>query len=244
MSKKEFPKDLTTVTVDPVTDMTPAELAKIQEFVDGGKLGIATVKDTELVRMMDLYLSGKSYSQISQIMRINKATILYLSHKFDWYPMRQEYLAELERTLATRLIEAKLSSKDFLLQLTHAWQKKIGRKVQAFLRTDDDAHASEIDLKEVDKYLKTVEMLHKLSLDPRPMSEKAPIIGLHLGDGVTVKHIGDKIDITPKQSTIKNKLKEYAEFRRAQSEETEKSKSDIDKDDKQNPQGEEVNEEE
>ncbi len=228
----------------PTTDMTPVDLKRIEQFEANGKMGLATVTTVEMERMMQLYLGGKTYTQISQIMRCQKDTVLYLAKKFNWYAMRMEYLADLEKNLSKRMIEAKLSSKNFLLELISVWEKKIGRKLEGYLRSDNEAIASEIDLKEVDKYLKTVEMLHKISGDVRTIQEKAPMIGLHLGEGVTVQRDGDKIDISPKESAIKSKLKEWADFRRMEDEKTAKSKSDIEINRNKKPDGDEVNEDE
>lgn len=214
-----MPGDTEVEVKEPTTDITAPDLAKLQKYADEGLPGLATLKESDLQRILELYLSGKTYHQISRIMRLERPMILYLSHRFNWYPLRKEVLSEMENNIRGRVIEAKVASQDFLLQLTHAWQKKIGDKVEQYLRTGDVAHANAIDLKEVDKYLKTVEMLLKIS-DAKPPSggssaEKAPTVGLNLGDGVTVKKVGDnEVEITPKAA--KSLVSQMADFRREQ----------------------------
>lgn len=199
---------------EPTTDLSPRDLAKISEFKMAGAPGVTALKDTDLERIMDLYLTGKTYSQIARIMRLERTLLMYLSDRFKWYDLRRSYLSELEGAIRGRVIESKIASKDFLLQLTHMWEKKIGKKLETYLRTDNEAFADEIDLKEVDKYLKTVEILHRLTSEKSDSRPHAPAVGLNLGDGVTVKKVGDTVEITPKQATIGSVLKQFADLRR------------------------------
>jgi len=108
-----------------------------------------------------------------------------------------------------------LVNQDFLLQLIHMWQKKIGNKITKYLATDNEQFAKDIDLKEVDKYLKTVEMLHKLSSEKGGNAGGTPAVGLNLGDGDTIERKGDNtVEITPKSKAIGDMLKQFADSRR------------------------------
>lgn len=205
---------LPTIIQDAESDFTEKDLAIIQKYVEDGLPDIAVVDGEKLTRIMDLYLSGKSYRAISTIMNVKAATILYLSHKYNWFQLKKDYITDLENTIRGRLLEARLVNQDFLLQLVHMWQKKIGSKMTKYLSTDNEAFANSIDLKEIDKYLKTVDMLHRLSSE-KNVSQAAPAVGLNLGDGVTIVKKGDnEVEITPKSKVISEMLKEYANSRR------------------------------
>lgn len=209
-------KENKNLPVLPNTDFSEKDIQKIDEFKEAGLPGIATVDQILMARIMDLYLSGKTYRQISTITRIPVAIILFLSQKFSWFQVRTEYLEDLESTIKARLIESRLINQDFLLQLVHVWQKKIGNSITKYLATDNEVHANAIDLKEVDKYLKTLEALHKLSTDPRaaPTGGTAPI-GLNVGEGMSItKNSDGGIDITPKSKAIGDMLKQFADSRR------------------------------
>jgi hypothetical protein len=212
--------------IEPTTDLSPIDMEKIQKFAEAGLPGLATVDEPTLARMMNLYLEGKPYTQIARLVKVDKPLVLYLSHRFNWYLARREYLHELEATIRNRIIESKIVSQDFLLQLTHLWQKKIGKKINQYLSTEDDSHADGINLKEVDKYLKTIEMLHKITTDgPSASKPQAPAVGLNLGDGVTIKKIGEnEVEVTPKNKSIGEMLKQFADYRR---DESNKKESDI-----------------
>ena len=197
------------------TDFTEADIKAIEAFEADGCPGLANIDDVNLTRMLELYLSGKTYRQISVILRVPKPVILYMSHKFKWLEMRTEYLAELEFTIRNRVLDAKLASQDFLLQIMHLYQKKIGSKLNKYLSTDNEDFANAIDLKEVDKYLKTVDMLHKLTSEGKG-SDGKPAVGLNLGEGtVTIKKVGpNEVEITPKDKAVASILKQHADFRR------------------------------
>jgi len=218
MSEEKKP----TVIVEPTTDLSQDDMAKVVAYAEAGMPGLAQLDQAKYHKVMDLYLDGKSYRQISQIVRVDKTLIMYLSNKFNWYMMRREYLHELDNAERQRLIESKIESKDFLLQLTHAWKRKIGGNITKYLQTDDERFMNEIDLKEVDRYLKAIDIIHKLSYDK---DGGKPAVGLNLGEGVTIKKTGDnEVEITPKQKTMGDALKQFADMRR---EEERKKRTDM-----------------
>lgn len=230
------------LTVPEGSDFTEYDQKKVDEFIKDGMPGIAQVTDTTIYKLMDLYLMGKTYSEISQITNTKKVFVLYLSQRFDWLEARKQYIHELEHYMKDRLIAAKIESKDFLLQLTQMWQKKIGNKMKQYLASDNEQFANSIDLKEVDKYLKTVEMLDRLSNDGKGGSSKPSPIGLNLGDGVTITKKGDNsIEVTPKQNAISGMLKEWADYRREEENKKNKPNNDIINNETEN-QGEDPNE--
>lgn len=196
------------------TDLTSTDLERVREYMDAGLPDIARVDDIKLARILDMYLSGRTYRQIAMTIAIPKQIVLYLSYKFKWFDMRQEYLMDLEANARTRVLESKILNQDMLMQLQQMWRKKIGSNINKYLATDNVDFANAIDLKEVDKYLKTVEMLHKLGSDKIP-GQQAPTVGLNLGDGVTITKKGDnEVEITPKSKAIGDMLKQFADLRR------------------------------
>lgn len=198
-------------------DFTQKDLENIERFKENGMLGLASLSDTDIVRMMELYMDGKSYRQISTLLRKDKSVILYLSQKLDWPTMRREYLEELASTLKDKVTSSKLQSQEFLLHLTTAYQKKIGRLVDTSIRSGDNTPMSVIvDPKDLTAYLKVVEMLHKLNGEMPTGTEKAPMVGLNgLGEGMTITRTSNNsVEITPKAPDFKSKLKEFADAKR------------------------------
>lgn len=208
---------------EPETDISNEDLVKVNKFIEDGMPGLGLIDDAKMYQMMELYLSGKPYTQIAKAVRVNRTLLLYLSHKFKWYTVRRELLGELELSIRARLSEAKMVSQDFLLQLLHAWQTKIGKNVESYLATGDDIKLAQIDLKEVDKYLKIVEMIHKLGPEANKSRNKddsppgpSPVT-INIGQGATISG-GETVPTSPKEQSIANMLKTFADAKRAQEE--------------------------
>ena len=202
----------------PDSDFSEKDLRKIELYKEHGLEGIAQVNDAKLYRMADLYLGGSTYHQIAQTMNLKRTMIMYLSKKYGWYEAKQEYMQELGEHMKTRIISAKIMSQDFLLLLNQAWQKKVGSKLRAYLATDEETHTDEIDLKEVQQLLKTIELVNDLANDGK--SIRGPAVGLNLTEGMTIERNGDnKVTITPaKDKTLGEMLKKFADDRRAEDE--------------------------
>lgn len=200
----------------PATDLSPDDQEKVDQFIAEGCPGIEKIDEQTLYRMTDLYLGGSLYWQISHLISIPRAMVMYVSQKYGWYVAKREYLDDLQKSLATRVMDSKLVSQDFLITLTQAWQKKIMRNLQRYLATDDPSHTEEIDLKEVEKLLKTIEIIKDLNNEGKSSKGRTPAVGLNIGDGVTVERSGDnKVTITPKEKALGDVLQKLADDRRA-----------------------------
>lgn len=209
------------------TDITPKELIKVAEYKEAGMPGLASVAQNQVVlaKALDLYMSGKTYGEISKIAGIKKDIVLYLAHKFDWYGAKMEQLTILDANIKDRILQANLVNKDFVLQIQQFFLKKIGSKITRYLATGDDEIANKIDGKDLDRYQKYVELLDKLTTE-KPATVRQPAVGLNLGDGVSVKKVGEnEVVITPRSKTIGEMLKELADIKRK--EESKNSSNDI-----------------
>ena len=217
----------------PPTDLTEKDMERINDFIGSGRPGLTKIDETTLYRMMDLYLSGSTYGQIASTLNLTRPLVMYVAHTYEWYPAKLEYLAEIKEKIKNRVIDSKLVSQDFLLLLTQAWQKKIGQKLKKYLATDDPTHADEINLKEVASLLKTIEMIKELNEEGKDKKGNRPTIGLNVGEGIDLERTGDnKITVTPKQKSIGEMLKKFANERRDEENDKKTNKrSDIQEED-------------
>jgi uncharacterized protein YnzC (UPF0291/DUF896 family) len=212
----EETKDLSLM---PHADFTMKDLEMVEKFKENGMLGLHTLVDTDVERMMGLYMDGKSYRQIANLTKKNKAIILFLAHKFKWFELRREYLDELQATLKDKIMESKLQSQEFLLELVLAYQKKISKNVHQYLRTDNEEFADRVDQKDIGTVLKVMELLHRLNNENiGNLNNDKSLVGLNgLGEGMTITKVGNNsVEITPKVSEFSNKLKKFAELKREQ----------------------------
>lgn len=219
------------VALMPLADFTMKDMETIEKFKENGLLGLHTLIDTDVERMMGLYMDGKTYRQIAQVTKKNKAVILFLADKFKWFELRREYLDELHATLKDKIMESKLQSQEFLLELVLAYQKKIGKNIHQYLRTDNEEFADKVDVKDINSVLKIMELLHKLSAENLGSPGDKSLVGLNgLGEGMTITKVGNNsVEITPK-SPFSSKLKQFAEMKRQQEKESQapqKSTHDI-----------------
>jgi hypothetical protein len=200
-------------------DFTVKDLESIEKFKEKGMIGLASLQDTDIHRMMQLYLDGKNYRQIATLLQKDKTTILFLSQKLDWPTMRKEYLEELIATLKDKVVESKLHDQEFLLHLSLAYRKKIGKNIDKYLKTDNAEFADKIDGKDISTYLKIADMLHNLSLSDLGNPKEKSLVSLNgMGEGVTITKTGaNSVEITPKgPSAVSNKLKMFADLKREQ----------------------------
>lgn len=205
------------VIEQPANDFSQKDLEVIQAYQEKGLEGIGVVDEKKLASMLEMYLSGRTYRQISTTMQLRKEIVLYMSYKFNWYDLRQDYLTDLESSARSRAIESKIVGQDFLLQLQAMWQKKIGSRINKYFATDNEEFVSDLDLKEIGQYLKTVELIQKFASEGKLPSTDSlrPMVGVNAGDGVTIVRKGDnEIEITPKSKAMSEALKMFADSRR------------------------------
>lgn len=201
------------------TDITPKELEVITKFKEDGMPGLVTVAQNEvtLTKALDLYLSGKTYHQISAITRTKKDIILYLAHKFNWYETKVQQLQILDAGIKERILQARLMNQDFVLQIQQFFLKKIGYRMTSFMASGDEEAANSIDRKDLEMYMKSVDLLDKITTEKIPTGSR-PTVGLNLGgfDG-TLKKVGEnEIQISPRNKTNAEMLQDLANLKRTE----------------------------
>lgn len=223
-----YDSTLTVLENGKVTDLTPKELQQIETFKESGLPGITTVNDVVLTKALDLYLGGKTYHEVCRILSVKKEVILYLGQKFNWYGTKMEQLEILDATLKERILHAKLVNQDFVLQIQQFFLAKIGRKINKYLATGDEEWANKVDGKDIDRYNKAVELLDKLTTERVPMNARTPAVGLNLGEGMSIKKVGEnEVIITPRNKTAAEMLNELANLKRKEDKESENAFNDI-----------------
>ena len=206
------------VMVLPKDDFTMKDLELVEKFKEDGMLGLHTLVDTDVERMMALYLDGKTYRQIAQVTKKNKAVVLFLAHKFKWFELKKEYLDELVATLPAKIIDSKIQSQEFMLEMILAYQKRVSINTHQYLRTGNDEFMDRIDPRDLTTIMKLTELLHKLSNENLGNPGDKSLVALNgMGEGVTITKTGaNSVEITPKASPFGSKLKQFAELKREQ----------------------------
>lgn len=140
-------------------DFTESNLRTLQEFIDAGLPDISSLNEEKQKSALSLYLIGKTYSEISRILSVPKEQILYLGHNNGWYQIKQESLHELRERLPARLEEAKLHSKEFLVNLEQFILRTLSKQIETA------SSYRELDCRLLDRLLKVLDHLEKFSAD-------------------------------------------------------------------------------
>jgi predicted transport protein/antitoxin component of MazEF toxin-antitoxin module len=209
------PKNLLTERKE--TDLTTRELQIVEKFKEDGMPGIHSLNEVVMTKALDLYMAGKSYMEICTIVSTRKELILYLAHKFKWYDTKMEFLEILNANIAERIVHAKLTNLDFVLQIQQFYKKKIGTRITRYLASGDESVANEIDGRDIERFAKYSDLLDKLTAEKNQLNPRGPAVGLNLGDGVTITKVGEnEVTITPRNKTHAEMLNELANLKRAE----------------------------
>jgi hypothetical protein len=183
-------------------DFTDDEVEKINTFVSNGCIGLeGLVKDEHKVNgLFGLYMSGKTYIEISKISRVKKDLVLYMSAKQKWYEKRMEYLDDIQKNMVKKLTDTRLQSLNFIASLISVHHKYYGEEMNEYLRTGDRTIIENLDLKQLSQYFKSIELLEKI-LNPTNVKTGGGSnmnVNVSAPDGATLTQVDEKtLEIKP-----------------------------------------------
>lgn len=145
-------------------DFTDEEVKRINTYVTNGCVGLETlVKDDHKVNnLFALYMSGKTYTEVSKISRVKKDMVLYMAAKMKWYEKRMEYLNDIQNNITKKITETKTESLNFIASLISMHHRYYGDAINDYLRTGDRTIVDGLDLKQLTQYFKSIEILEKI----------------------------------------------------------------------------------
>lgn len=177
--------DVSKIALDPTGDMTKAEKEKLQEYKDSGLEGVGNVPEHEVFKMFELYMMGKSYSEIANAMKRKKEVVLYFSEKSKWLEAKHEHYSDLTRMLSLKVAEAKTEGVNFLVNMMRFWHKRYGTAMEEFIRSGDEKYAKKLQGLNINNYVRCIEALDKImgggSGDSDGAKKMATTLNLHLG---------------------------------------------------------------
>lgn len=183
-------------------DFTDDEVEKINTFVQNGCPGLDTlVKDEHRVNsLFSLYMSGKTYTEVSKISKTKKNLVLYMAAKMQWYEKRMLYLNDIQKNMTTKIKDTRTESLNFIASLISMHHKYYGDKINDYLRTGDRDIVDNLDLKQLTQYFKSIEILEKV-MNPSNVNKgsgSGTTVNINSSDGSTVKQLDENtIEVTP-----------------------------------------------
>lgn len=210
--------DLTTIK----NDFSDQEKKELEVYVQNGCIGLDKIiyDQTKIESMFGLYMSGKTYNEISRITRVKRDIVLYMAAKLRWYDKRTDYLEGVQKEVTKKLISTKIESVNFITDLITAQHKYYGNQIEKFLETGDRSIIDSLDLKQLSQYFKSLEVLEKL-VNPSNVKTSGPTINVNSTD-TEVKVKGSTVEINPNTKTA-GILKALAELKKEKEDQEEDS---------------------
>jgi len=205
-----------------VTDLTHWDETVLGKFKDDGLPGISKITPDQMTQMFELYMQGRTYNQISQIVNVKKGIVLYFSEKSQWYAQKQAYLTDMSNHLSGKISAAKMESVDFLADTFYFFQQYYKSKMDNYAKTKDDRIVESMSSKFLPYMFKAAESLQKIGDEN---SKNAAAVNINVGAGANISSDGKTMNInTADQNNLEQiftmlaKMKRDEQVKRAEDE--------------------------
>ncbi len=185
-------------------DFTADDLLAIQKYKDTGLRNILKYQEVDVFNFFELYMSGKTYTEIAKISKAPHQVILYLSDKLRWYEKRTQYYEELSRHIINKQQQTQLTNMNTMNTIQQALAKFYSDQFNKYLATGDKRFIERIDTKLVTQYYKAIELTQKLftqSLNNGKTSKgnqiNHPLVNINVGTKgeASIETEGQTVDI-------------------------------------------------
>lgn len=190
-------------------DMSPEEIAMLEAYIDQGLPGIGKVTETSIFSWFNLYMNGRSYSEIAKETRSNLEQILCISNKYGWYNTKTEHYKNLMARIENKMTTTKAEGLSFLYDLLSFTHQLYSDDVVEFLKTKNKDVAARVDLRVVDRYVKIVDAINKVAAAPEEWVKALAAqqgnktnVNINIGTATIKNMDDDTIDISPTESIV------------------------------------------
>lgn len=202
-------------------DMSLEEQEQLNMFLNNGCPGLSKMRDSDIFQWFELYMAGRSYSEIAVATKKKKEYILFMAYKQNWLDKKMNHFDDLLSGMEEKLQQTKLESINTISTIVNALGKFYGDQFLKYLTTKDPSVINSIDTKMLSQYYKSVEALDKLmgraASNDGDGEGRGPLVNFNLGAGATVSQIDDKtVEVT--DNTAGDLLKLLASMKKKDSE--------------------------
>lgn len=193
-------------------DLNEEETSSLENYIKNGCPGLTSLEDTQVFKWFELYMSGKSYSEIASITKSKKDLIVYVSYKSRWLEKRNEYYSSIAQSMTTKITNIRTESINTVATIVSSLNKYFGKKFDQYLATNDDTIIENIDSKVLEKYYKSLEILEKV-VNPtsKDVSKSTTPVNINIGSNASLQQSDDSsvnISIEEDPSKLLKKLAE------------------------------------
>lgn len=189
-------------------DMSQEEKTELKKFKEDGLPGINEIREADIIKWQKLYLSGKTYVEISEIAQKKKVLILFVSDKLSWFEKKITYYNDVSVKVFEKLAQIRIESMNTISAMVSSWNKYYGEKANSFLSDSNRVTLETMDNKQLPQYYKAIELLDKLTESvikkpeiDTPKTGKMPSVTINVGDRATVTQTGENsVEVTAEDS--------------------------------------------
>ena len=180
-------------------DLSEDEKTSLQDYIKNGCPGLTKIDDTQVFKWFELYMAGKTYSEIAMIAKAKKELILYVAFKSRWLEKRTDYFSAITQSMTTKVTNIRTESINTVATIVSSLNKYFGKKFDSYLATNDDSIIENIDSKVLEKYYKSLEILEKVINPTSKESPKSTPVNININSGASVNQSSDSsLDISMK----------------------------------------------
>jgi hypothetical protein len=199
-------------------DLNEEERLSLEGYIQNGCPGLTKLEDTQVFKWFELYMSGKTYSEIATITKSKKDLIVYVSYKSKWLEKRTEYFTSITQNMTTKITNIRTESINTVATIVSSLNKYFGKKFDHYLATNDDSIIENIDSKVLEKYYKSLEILEKVVNPTSKDINRNPStpVNININSGASLQQSSESsLDISIKDEPS-DLLKKLAEQKKKQ----------------------------
>lgn len=191
-------------------DLNEEEKKSLLNYIENGCPGLTKLEDAQVFKWFELYMSGKTYSEIAQITRSKKDLVMYVSYRSKWLEKRTEYFTSITQNMTNKITNIRTESINTVATIVSSLNKYFGKKFDEYLITNDEAIIENIDGKILEKYYKSLEILEKVVNPTSKDSNRSPSpVNINISSGASLQQSSDsslEISIDDEPSEILKKM--------------------------------------
>lgn len=198
-------------------DFSVEESKALADYISNGCPGLSKITDDKTFSWFQLYLSGKTYSEIAEITGDKRDLILYISNKLKWNEKRLKYYDDISSNITTKVSQAKIESMNTISTIVSGLNKYYEDIFNKYLKTKDKSIIDALDTKLLTQYHKSLDSLSDLMFD-KAKDKKAPTVNVNIGSSAEIKKVDDNtIEVKDKSNILSDLLTALSDHKRSQS---------------------------
>lgn len=177
-------------------------------FKEEGLPGVGRITEANVFSWFNLYMTGRTYQEIARETKGKLEHILYMSDHHDWPGKRQNHYANLMSKIENKMTTAKIEGVSFLYDLLSVMTEVHKNDIVEFLSTKNPDAAARIDFKIIDRYVKAVDAISKLTATPEEWLKRSqnqpqqPTVNINIEQATISNPDNSVLDIKSGESMI------------------------------------------